>query len=98
MKQISKVISIIFHPVFMPLVGMFILLNAGIFETNIPVEFKQHIYMFVGIFSIVLPLSFLPLLYYWRIIKSVEMNETTATIEASELLELPDSSAHGWGC
>lgn len=57
----------------MPLIGMYIIMNSGIFETNVPDEFRKYIYIFVSIFSILLPISFLPLLYYWQIISSLKL-------------------------
>ncbi len=75
MSRVAKIISIILHPVFMPLAGMFVILNSGIFEANIPLEHKNYMYFFVGIFSVILPLSFFPLLYYWRIIKTSELTQ-----------------------
>lgn len=75
MKQISKIIAVVFHPVLMPLVGAFILLNSGIFESNVPLDVKKYIYLSVGLFSILLPLAFLPLLNYWKVVKSMELND-----------------------
>lgn len=74
MRQAAKIISILFHPVFMPLAGAFILLNAGIIEISLSPEHRRTIYLLIALFSILLPVSFLPLLYYWKIIKSFEVN------------------------
>lgn len=75
MKLLTRFISILFHPIFMPFVGIFILINAGIMETSFPPEYQKTLYLIVALFSILLPVSFFPLLYYWRIIKSLEIYE-----------------------
>lgn len=74
MKQITQIISLVFHPIFMPLAGIYILINAGIMETSFPAEYQRTLYLIVSLFSILLPLSFLPLLYFWKVIKSFEVN------------------------
>lgn len=75
MKGISKLFSIVFHPMFMPVVGLFILFNAKIYELQLPFAHLRSIVIFVGLFTILLPLSFLPLMYYWKLIRSVEINQ-----------------------
>jgi hypothetical protein len=75
MKQLTQTISILFHPIFMPLIGIFILINAGLMETSFPQEYQKSLYLIFALFSILLPVSFLPLLYYWRIIKSFEITD-----------------------
>ncbi len=75
MKQLTQTISILFHPIFMPLIGIYILINAGLMETSFPQEYQKSLYLIFALFSILLPVSFLPLLYYWRIIKSFEITD-----------------------
>lgn len=58
----------------MPLAGIYILINTGILETSFPLEYQRTLYLIVSLFSILFPLSFLPLLYFWKVIKSFEVN------------------------
>lgn len=75
LKITSKTISIIFHPIFMPLVGLLILFNSDVYEVSVAYEYKRYVYILVALFSVLLPASVLPLMQYWRVIKSVELNK-----------------------
>ena len=75
MKRASNIISYVFHPVFMPLFGIFLILNSGIYSVNIPSDFTRFIYLIVILTNSILPLSFLPALIYFKNIRTFEMGE-----------------------
>lgn len=74
MTKLANFISVLFHPLLMPLLGFFVIFNCGIFEVNIPVEVLKYTYLIVILFSIFLPLSIIPFLIYWRLAQNVELN------------------------
>ena len=73
MRIVSQIISILFHPMFMPLLGIFLIFQSGTHISYLPFEAKRIIYFVVAITSCILPLSALPLLYQLKIIKSFRM-------------------------
>ena len=73
MRIVSQIISILFHPMFMPLLGIFLIFQSGTHISYMPFEVKRIIYFVVAITSCILPLSALPLLYQLKIIKSFRM-------------------------
>lgn len=66
----AKIISVVFHPVVMPLVGVFILLTYGGWLNLIPVEGKEFIYLVVALTTLVLPLAIMPILLKTKVITS----------------------------
>jgi hypothetical protein len=75
MKHIAKLISYFFHPVLMPLAGVLIIFNSGIYQTDIPFEIKKFVYLIVALFSIVFPLALLSILMYWNMVQDIELTE-----------------------
>ena len=73
MRIVSLIISILFHPMLMPLLGIFLIFQSGTHISYMPFEAKRVIYIIVLITSCILPLSVLPLLYQLKIIKSFRM-------------------------
>lgn len=75
MLKTSKVLSYIFHPAFMPILGLLIIFNIGIYETEVPWEVEKYTYLIVALFSILLPLSILPIFTYFKLIGSIELTD-----------------------
>jgi membrane-associated phospholipid phosphatase len=63
-------LSVVFHPVIMPLAGVFILLTYGGWLNMIPVEGKKYIYLIVALTTLVLPMVMMPILLRAKIITS----------------------------
>lgn len=74
MKNLAKAISILFHPLWMPLAGTYILLSKTILAI-LPYESKKLIYIIVMVSTIGLPLAMLPFLYIRKKFKTLEMTE-----------------------
>lgn len=72
-KQIAKVISVILHPMFMPVYGMLILFNSGPFLYYPPGPVKRIVLIIIVVNTIILPLSLVPLYLNQKVIKSIHM-------------------------
>lgn len=76
MKQLATFISIIFHPILIPLYGIFILFNVGLYIGYVlSPESKQLIYLMIAINTIVLPGSMLLLLRYRNVVSSLQIED-----------------------
>ncbi len=73
LKYFSHFISIIFHPMLMPIYGVLILFNSGTYLSFMPFSVKKIIYIIVLLSSFVMPVSTFPLLYQFKVIKSFKM-------------------------
>ena len=73
MKIFSKIISFLFHPMLMPTLGIFMIFQAGTHVSFLPFEAKRIVYITVFLTTCILPLSLLPLLLQFGIIKSFQM-------------------------
>jgi hypothetical protein len=81
MKSIAKGLSYLFHPLFMPLFGLVILLSiptvsVGFIDTSLYNLLPQYKYYFYGIFALLTLLApgFSILIMYWsKLISSLEM-------------------------
>lgn len=72
-KLISQIFSVLFHPMLMPVLGIFLIFNSGSHLSFMPFEAKRAIYITVFLTTCVLPISLLPLLYQFKVIKSFNM-------------------------
>jgi hypothetical protein len=79
-KNFAKTISYLFHPLFFPTIGLFLMLNSGSYLDTMNDEVKNFLYMIVGFCTCVLPLLSLPVLLYRRIIKNIEMDSRTERV------------------
>lgn len=60
--KISRIISGVAHPMLMPLYTIFVVFNSGTFLDFTPPQLIRVIYLIVGISTILLPISILPML------------------------------------
>ena len=67
---LAQIISVIFHPLLIPVYGMMILFSAPALFGYLPFEVKKLLVLIVLINNILLPLSLLPYLRYKNIISS----------------------------
>jgi len=73
MNQLAKIISIVFQPLLMPLYGLVLLYGFVDYFRELPMELTRIIFIVVGIGTFLLPLSFFPLYFYFKVINSIEM-------------------------
>lgn len=69
-----KSVSIIFHPMLSATMAVVLLLNTDHYLSLITNDIKISIYIIYLIISFVLPMSFLPLMYYLGLISKVELD------------------------
>lgn len=72
-KLLSQIFSVLFHPMLMPVLGIFLIFNLGSHLSFMPYEAKRAIYITVFLTTCILPISLLPLLYQFKAIKSFAM-------------------------
>ena len=66
----AKIISVIFHPLFMPVYGMVIIFSAPTMFGYLPFAVMKLLFLIVLINNVLLPLSLLPFFRYRNIISS----------------------------
>lgn len=75
LKNIATAISIIFHPIIIPLYTVFIVFNSGSLFSFVPEQIKNFSYAIVLVSTLLLPLSTLPLLKFQKIISSYSLTD-----------------------
>jgi hypothetical protein len=75
MKQIARFFSYLFHPILMPLVGLIIIFNSGIFLASLPAEVIRFTYLIVSLFGVIIPLTLFCILVYWHLLQDIEISE-----------------------
>lgn len=73
--KLAKIVSIVFHPLFMPLYGLIILLSAPTFLMYLPIETKRILFTVVLINNVFIPLALLPFLRFRNIISSFHIDD-----------------------
>ena len=73
--RLAKIVSGIFHPLFMPLYGLIILLSAPTFLLYLPVNVKNIIFLILLVNNVLIPLALLPFFRYRNIISSYNIEE-----------------------
>ncbi len=69
-QKTAGLLSYLFHPLLMPIFGMFFIFTSGTYLSLIPVDAKKAILLIVALSTVLLPLSVLPFLYYQKIISN----------------------------
>jgi membrane-associated phospholipid phosphatase len=73
--RLARILSFVFHPVLMPLAGIFILLTFGGWMSLMPAVAKSYIYLVVGITTVALPLTIMLLLKIGKVITSFYLDD-----------------------
>ncbi len=73
-KALTNTISYIFHPIFMPLLGVFLIFNSGTYLSYYPYEGQKAIFLIIILSMIVLPVCFIPMLFFFKMVKTIELN------------------------
>jgi hypothetical protein len=79
-RVIAKIISVIFHPILMPLYGILIIFSAPTLFGYLPYTQKKIIIMILLTNNIVLPLSLIPYLKWKKLISSWTMENRSERI------------------
>jgi hypothetical protein len=75
-KIIAKTISGIFNPLLIPTYGLLILFNSETFYSLLPYEAKKLIFLSIFLSTCIIPLAFIPLFYFQKVINNFEMKTT----------------------
>lgn len=73
--RIAQFFSYLFHPIFLSLIGLYVIFNAGIYISDIPAEYKRFIYTIVFLCNVLIPLCLIPVLYLLKNIQHITLNE-----------------------
>jgi len=73
--RLARLISLVFHPVFMPLYGLLILYNAPTLLSFVPLKIKNLSMLLVAINNIMLPLAVVLVLYSRGVIRTFYARE-----------------------
>lgn len=68
--SLAKIISVIFHPLFMPVYGLAIILSAPTLLGYLPFDVKKLLFLIVLVNNVMLPVSLLPFFIQRNIISS----------------------------
>ena len=71
----SKLISYLLHPVLIPLIGVFLILNSGAYISVIDIRIARILYLIVATFTLLLPLALISLFLFSGFIHSVNMDD-----------------------
>ncbi|HLN55024.1 MAG TPA: hypothetical protein VK207_03465 [Bacteroidales bacterium] len=71
----DKIISVLFHPVFMPVYGLALILSANTPFGYLPYQVKRLLFLIIVVNNVFLPISLLPILRHMNFISSWSMNE-----------------------
>lgn len=72
--RISRFLSYILHPIFMPLLALYIILNYIDFFNILFFSYTKPLYLIVSVFTLVLPLIFILISLKFNTISSLEMS------------------------
>ena len=72
-KVPAKILSVLFHPMLLPSIGILIFFNSGSILDFLPFQAKKIILLIIFVSTFVLPLTFVPFFIFQKIIKNVQM-------------------------
>ncbi|MCK5135302.1 MAG: hypothetical protein KAR19_05895 [Bacteroidales bacterium] len=72
MKKSALVISYLFHPLFMPTLGLLLLLNSGTYISLLDPAAKRAILFVMALGTLFFPLIMVPVLYYRNLITKLQ--------------------------
>ncbi len=72
MKKAAPVISILFHPLIMPTVGLLLILNSGTYLSLLDPAAKRAILFVMALGTLFFPLMMIPILYYRKLVTSLQ--------------------------
>jgi hypothetical protein len=74
-NRLAKIITFIFHPLFMPLYGMLIIFSAPTLFEYLPFSLKKLLFLIMLVNNVLLPFSLLPFFIHRQIISSWTLSE-----------------------
>lgn len=74
-RKLAKLFSYLFHPLLMPVLGVFLIFISGSYLSLMPAEGKRYILLITALSTMLLPISILPFLYYQKVLSKVTIPE-----------------------
>jgi hypothetical protein len=75
MNKLAKIITVVFHPLLMPLYGMLIIFSAPTLYGYLPFSLKKLLFLIMLVNNVLLPFSLLPFFIHRQIISSWTLSE-----------------------
>jgi hypothetical protein len=72
MKRTAQVITYLFHPLIMPTLGLFLLLNSGTYISLLDPSAKRAILFVMALGTLFFPVIMIPVLYYRNLISNMQ--------------------------
>jgi hypothetical protein len=72
---LANILSSLLHPVFMPLIGLFIVFNSGIYGIEVPAQFRHFVYLITFLCDVLFPVTMVPVFIYFRNFQHVTLDE-----------------------
>lgn len=72
MKTAARLITILFHPLIMPTIGLLIILNSGTYLSLLDPSAKRAVLFVMALGTLLFPLMMIPVLYYRNLISSLQ--------------------------
>jgi hypothetical protein len=69
-NRAARILSVVFHPLFMPLYGLLIIFTAPTFFRYLPLRVKEILFLIVLVNNVLIPLSLVPFFRFKNIISS----------------------------
>ena len=76
----AKIFSYLFHPLFFPTLGLYLIFHSGTYLETMNEDAKVFLYTIMGFSTCILPLLSLPIFIYRRIIKNVQMDSRSERV------------------
>lgn len=76
----AKVASYLFHPIFFPTLGLYLIFHSGTYLDTMNDEAKNFLYIIMGFSTCILPLLSLPVFIYRKVIKNIEIDSRSERI------------------
>lgn len=70
MRKLAPIITYLFHPLIMPSLGLFLLLNSGTYPSLLDPAAKRAILLVMVLGTLVFPLMMLPIFYYRHLVSA----------------------------
>lgn len=87
MKKVAPFISILFHPLLIPTLGLFLILNSGTYVSLLDPAAKRAILFVMALGTLFFPLMMIPILYYRNLVSGLQ-NSTREERLISQLIIL----------
>ena len=75
MKGAAKFISVIFHPLLIPPIGLLILFNSGTYLAYLDIYYKKMIFIVVGLNAVIIPLLIMLSFFFIKGFYSIKLKD-----------------------